>query len=100
VSITVEEKYYYGFCWHGYLECEGFVYPQIAVAGPETEPPPMFAKSYLSSNHPGGVNAFFCDGHFRPLSVNLAYDVYAQLMTPWGARAARGGNAEIDESMY
>ena len=35
-----------------------------------------------SSNHPGGVNAFFCDGHGRFIAEDIGYNVYTQLMTP------------------
>ena len=35
-----------------------------------------------SSAHPGGVNAFFCDNHYRFLSEEMDYHVYTQLMTP------------------
>lgn len=35
-----------------------------------------------SSNHPGGVNAFFCDGHMRFIAEDIQYHVYTQLMTP------------------
>jgi prepilin-type N-terminal cleavage/methylation domain-containing protein/prepilin-type processing-associated H-X9-DG protein len=35
-----------------------------------------------SSNHPGGVNAVFCDGHMRFIAEDIGYNVYTQLMTP------------------
>ena len=35
-----------------------------------------------SSNHPGGVNAYFCDGHYRFLTDELDYRVYCRLMSP------------------
>ncbi|MGD9722147.1 MAG: DUF1559 domain-containing protein [Pirellulales bacterium] len=35
-----------------------------------------------SSAHPGGVNAYFCDNHYRFLSEEMSYHVYTQLMTP------------------
>ena len=34
-----------------------------------------------SSNHSGGVNAFFCDGHGQFISEDVNALVYAQLMT-------------------
>jgi len=37
-----------------------------------------------SSNHPGGVNAAFCDSHVRFLSQDIDYTVYCLLMTPYG----------------
>lgn len=38
-----------------------------------------------ASNHPGGVNASFCDGHVRFVSQDIDYFVYCLLMTPHGA---------------
>jgi prepilin-type processing-associated H-X9-DG protein len=38
-----------------------------------------------ASNHPGGVNVSFCDGHVRFLSQDIDYFVYCLLMTPYGA---------------
>jgi prepilin-type processing-associated H-X9-DG protein len=35
-----------------------------------------------SSNHPGGVNSAFCDGHMYYLNDEIEYHVYTQLMTP------------------
>ncbi len=35
-----------------------------------------------SSQHPGGVNVLFCDGHHRFIAEELPYHVYTQLMTP------------------
>ena len=35
-----------------------------------------------SSNHPGGVNACFCDGHLQFISNSIDYEVYKQLMSP------------------
>jgi len=43
-----------------------------------------------SSNHPGGVNAFFCDNHYRFISEDIDYKVYTQLMTPNGKDAIVG----------
>ncbi len=44
--------------------------------------PTGLAFSRPSSAHPGGVNAFFVDNHYRFLSEEMAYNVYTQLMTP------------------
>ncbi len=38
-----------------------------------------------SSRHPGGFNVAFCDGSVRFLSDEVAYRVYALLMTPKGS---------------
>jgi prepilin-type N-terminal cleavage/methylation domain-containing protein len=40
-----------------------------------------------SSNHPGGVNVYFCDNHYRFISEDIDYKVYTQLMTPNGQGA-------------
>ena len=39
-----------------------------------------------SSNHPGGVNVVFCDGHTRFLREDINYLVYCALMTPYGSQ--------------
>ncbi len=39
------------------------------------------------SNHSGGVNVVFCDGHTQFLREDIDYDVYARLMTPDGKNA-------------
>jgi prepilin-type processing-associated H-X9-DG protein len=46
-----------------------------------------------SSNHPGGFNLTFCDGHVQFISQDIQYQVYAVLMTPWGANCRTPGNA-------
>ena len=40
-----------------------------------------------SSNHPGGVNVFFCGGNAQFLREDIDYGVYARLMTPDGKNA-------------
>ncbi len=44
-----------------------------------------------SSNHSGGVNVIFCDGHSQFLREDIDYDVYARLMTPDGKNAMEAG---------
>lgn len=44
-----------------------------------------------ASNHPGGVNASFCDGHVRFISQEIDYFVYCLLMTPFGAQCNTPG---------
>lgn len=44
-----------------------------------------------TSNHPGGVNASFCDGHVRFISQEIDYFVYCLLMTPFGAQCNTPG---------
>ena len=42
-----------------------------------------------SALHPGGVLAFFADGHGQFLSEGIDYLIYQHLMTPYGQRAAQ-----------
>ena len=52
--------------------------------------PTMYKKSQFcrpSSNHAGGVNAAFYDGHIQFLPEDMDYHVYFQLMTPRGRKA-------------
>jgi hypothetical protein len=52
---------------------------------PSTTPPATNASGLAfarpSSNHPGGVNAFFCGGNARFIAEDIGYNVYTQLMT-------------------
>jgi prepilin-type N-terminal cleavage/methylation domain-containing protein/prepilin-type processing-associated H-X9-DG protein len=45
---------------------------------------PRFARP--ASDHGGGVNVAFCDGHVQLLDENIDYIVYQQLMTTNGAK--------------
>lgn len=40
-----------------------------------------------SSNHPGGVNVVFCDGHVDFITDDVEYSVYQHLMTPDSKKA-------------
>lgn len=63
-----------------------------------------------SSNHTGGVNMFFCDGHYRFVAEDINYLVLRQLMTSnyqqcWSYIAQAAGstnymNMPLDESMF
>ena len=44
-----------------------------------------------ASNHPGGVNAVFCDGHSYFLSEQIDYQVYEHMMTPDSRKAGVSG---------
>jgi len=46
---------------------------------------------HLRSNHPGGVNATFCDNSQKFLSENINYGVYCLLMTPNGPKVGQTG---------
>lgn len=35
------------------------------------------------SNHPGGLNVAFCDGHTQFINNDMDVDTYCHLMTPW-----------------
>jgi prepilin-type N-terminal cleavage/methylation domain-containing protein/prepilin-type processing-associated H-X9-DG protein len=48
-----------------------------------------------SSNHPGGVNVVYCDGHHQFLSEGIQYLTFQHLMTPDGNRADR-----LDDTTY
>jgi len=45
-----------------------------------------------SSAHPGGFNMTFADGHTTFMSQDVTYQLYAELMTPCGARARPAGS--------
>ena len=51
-------------------------------------------KARPSSNHSGGVNVVFCDGHSQFLREDIDYDVYARLMTPDGKNAMVAGTKD------
>ncbi len=52
----------------------------------------MAAYARPSSNHPGGVNAIFCDGRYAFLSDQMDYYVYCLLMTSDGVHASVPGS--------
>jgi prepilin-type processing-associated H-X9-DG protein len=50
-----------------------------------------------SSHHKGGVNFAFCDGRVRFVKETIAYNVYRQLMTPFGDGSdAKDENGVLD----
>ena len=68
--------------------------PDIGAAGTTPVPPPINQDPdgdhpRPSSRHPGGVNAYWCDGHNSFLSDGIAYLTYQQIVTPWSEKAAR-----------
>ena len=73
---------YTGFCWQAVKE------PNAAqkINGDRSNAKPPMPKTKLtdyarpSSNHPGGVNVVFCDGHYHFLREDVAYSVYQTLM--------------------
>ncbi len=46
-----------------------------------------------SSYHIQGFHLTFCDGHTQFVSQDIQYQVYAVLMTPWGANERAPGNS-------
>ena len=73
---------YTGFCW------QAVTTPNVAqqVNGDKANPNPPMPGTVLgdyarpSSNHPGGVNVTFCDGHYHFLREDVSYYVYQTLM--------------------
>jgi prepilin-type processing-associated H-X9-DG protein/prepilin-type N-terminal cleavage/methylation domain-containing protein len=63
---------------------------QEAISRDETQPAtyrsdlPLFARP--ASNHRGGVNVAFCDGHVSFLRNEIDYTVYQRLLTPNGGK--------------
>ncbi|MBL8826660.1 MAG: DUF1559 domain-containing protein [Planctomycetaceae bacterium] len=57
---------------------------QLRDSGHEDDDSQNFFYARPSSNHPGGVNVIFCDGHGQILSEKINYYVYIMLMTPKG----------------
>lgn len=53
---------------------------------------------HISSHHGGGAHVAFCDTHVQFLRDDVNYEVYQQLMTPWGEQA--GVNILLDDSSY
>jgi prepilin-type N-terminal cleavage/methylation domain-containing protein/prepilin-type processing-associated H-X9-DG protein len=48
-----------------------------------------------SSNHPNGSVVTFCDGSVKFINTTIAYNVYATLMTSWGAAAQSPGQVPV-----
>lgn len=49
-------------------------------------------NAFISSQHPGGANATFCDGHQTFHSHDIDYRLYKQLMTPYGKKSHDADN--------
>ena len=48
-----------------------------------------------SSAHPGGFHMTFCDGHTTFMSQDVSYQIYAELMTPYGKYARIPGSRPV-----
>jgi prepilin-type processing-associated H-X9-DG protein len=64
--------------------------PAVAYEPRTILPPTHFARP--SSSHSGGFNITFCDGHTLFMNEDVAYQVYAELMTPRGSHARPAGS--------
>ena len=73
------------------LNAKGFNKANLGFVWTEADDPGQVIRRqpyHISSNHPGGVNAAFCDGHVKSLNQDIDAAVYCQIMTPWGQGAA------------
>jgi prepilin-type N-terminal cleavage/methylation domain-containing protein/prepilin-type processing-associated H-X9-DG protein len=52
---------------------------------------PSYDTARPSSNHPGGVNMLFADGHGRFVRQEMDYPVFCAMMTPKGGNAMEPG---------
>jgi prepilin-type N-terminal cleavage/methylation domain-containing protein/prepilin-type processing-associated H-X9-DG protein len=90
---TMLAEQYTGVCWMpvGQLPAPATDYNINGIKPPLPDPDTDTAKRYHdvrpSSRHPGGVLVSFVDGHGTFLAEDIAYPIYAQLMTPNGSRA-------------
>ena len=59
--------------------------------------PPQARIRYArpSSNHPGGVNVAYCDGHVAELNEGIDYVTYAHLMTSKGRSCTAQSNGTV-----
>ena len=78
-----------GFVWSPLYEGQDFARINSGRKGEYRGTP--HANARVSSNHNGIVNVYFCDGHIQPISDDINYRVFAQLMTPAGGEAAWPG---------
>jgi prepilin-type processing-associated H-X9-DG protein/prepilin-type N-terminal cleavage/methylation domain-containing protein len=80
---------YGGFCWQSTNTAN--VAQQVNGDKADVSPPTSGAQltdyARPSSNHPGGVNVTFCDGHVAFLRQDVQYFVYQTLMVTNAAKA-------------
>lgn len=57
-----------------------------------------YTNARPSSQHPGGVNMLFCDGHSRFISQDIDYAVYCLLMSSWGQQVMPPGQMSAPSS--
>jgi prepilin-type N-terminal cleavage/methylation domain-containing protein/prepilin-type processing-associated H-X9-DG protein len=80
---------YAGMCWQSTNTANIAQQPNgdHSNASPPTSPAVITDYARPSSNHPGGVNVVFCDGHIHFLRQDVPYYVYQTLMTTNPAKA-------------
>lgn len=94
-----------GFVWWGDVDGMGNVTPPFGssygkINGPTDSaangnPRFPYTNARPSSNHPGGVNVLFCDGHSRFLSQDIDYQLYCLLMSSYGAQVLPPGAMNV-----
>lgn len=91
-----------GFVWWGDVDAGGSATPPYANGlsyGKINSPADMsgsgpnysYTNARPSSQHPGGVNMLFCDGHSRFVSQEIDYQVYCLLMSSYGQQVMPPG---------
>ena len=92
-----------GFVWWGDVDGGGNPTPPYAsgaqfgrINSPADSPANNnanypYTNARPSSNHPGGVNMLYCDGHGRYMSQDVDYRVYCLLMSSWGQQVMPSG---------
>ncbi|TWT88706.1 Type II secretion system protein G precursor [Pseudobythopirellula maris] len=89
VNDVRDSKHHFGFVWHNLPDLSDSTLPaeQQRINGATLEAPLDTMAGvpeqwgYPSSNHPGGVNVSFADGHLQYINENIEQRVYAQMMT-------------------
>ena len=81
--------------WHAAQPAD----PARKINSPGAPSTPLSDLNYArpSSHHPGGANIAFCDGSARFLAEDIEYDVYCQLMTPFGDDSSDTVNRKITD---
>lgn len=108
-STVVDEKHLFGFIWHNETSDEP---NKRQINGSSLEPPlssmATFSdassggeewRGYPSSNHPGGVNVGYCDGHVVFVNESVEKRVYGQLMTSNYKRSTLQDNGVADRKL-
>jgi prepilin-type processing-associated H-X9-DG protein len=84
-SATHWDPRIYGFHWDNYDPADWYTYKINANKGlSPNQVSNDWAYARPSANHPGLVNAYFCDGHLAPVRDDIDYRVYVALMTAHG----------------